>query len=487
MPSDGPEVRFLHPSSLLFSVGSAARRLLVPGLFVLFASPGSAQVWLMLLFLPAVAVAGIRYWSFRYRLEEEGLLIRQGVVTRSERHVPYQRIQNINLVQNPLHRLFEVAEVRIETAGGDDPEAVVRVLSLDAVEEMRRHVFRERGVDPEAGADAPDEPSLLELPLGELVRYGIISNRGMVVVAAAFGLAWQLDLWERFEIGRDTFRGFEGWADHPAGWVAAGAGLLVAAFVMLRVLSIVWAILTLYGFRLTSDGEDLRVVHGLLTRVTKTVPRHRVQLVSIRESFLHRCFGRVGIQLETAGSGAGESGAAESQWLAPLVDRAVAPELIRAALPEIRFEDIEWQPVSDRAFRRLARRGTVVALLAVVAATWALTPWGALTALVLVPWALLHARLWVRHAGWAVRGRVVAYRSGWWERRTSVVPFAKIQVVSWSETPFDRRNRMASVRVDTAGAGRVGHRVAVPMLDATTARALRSRLAEAAAGTEFRW
>ena len=48
-------MRRLHPLSILFGVGSAARRLLLPGLFVVFVGPGGQhEFWLMLFFVPAV-------------------------------------------------------------------------------------------------------------------------------------------------------------------------------------------------------------------------------------------------------------------------------------------------------------------------------------------------------------------------------------------------------------------------------------------------
>ena len=59
------------------------------------------------------AAALFRYWSYRYRLDHDELVVRQGVLFRNERHIPYARVQNIDLVQNPLHRLFGVAEVRL--------------------------------------------------------------------------------------------------------------------------------------------------------------------------------------------------------------------------------------------------------------------------------------------------------------------------------------------------------------------------------------
>ena len=61
------------------------------------------------------------------------------------------------------------------------------------------------------------------------------------------------------------------------------------------------------------------------------------------------------------------------------------------------------------------------------------------------------------------------------------------QTVLRSASPFDRRRRMASVRVDTAGAGRVGHRIDIPFLPVHDADALARTLSVAAGETRFRW
>ena len=105
----------------------------------------------------------------------------------------------------------------------------------------------------------------------------------------------------------------------------------------------------------------------------------------------------------------------------------------------------------------------------------------------LVVWAFVHARLYVKHLGWAVGDRAVLFRSGWLWREITVARFNKIQAVTLGESPFDRRARMASVRVDTAGAGDASHGVDIPYLARTTADELHRRLAGEAARTAFRW
>ena len=89
--------------------------------------------------------------------------------------------------------------------------------------------------------------------------------------------------------------------------------------------------------------------------------------------------------------------------------------------------------------------------------------------------------------GWALTDGAVLYRSGWLWRQLTAARFTKIQAVALHESPFDRRNIMARIRVDTAGAGDFSHRVDIPYLAKATALELQGLLAAQAAGTELRW
>src|SRR5688500_13426156 len=144
--------RRLHPASILFTLGSTAKNFVFPGIATLFASRSGEWgmgLGLTLVLAPLSLIALVRALSIRYRFEEHELVIRSGFVFRSVRHLPYGRIHNLDAVRSPLHRVLGVAEVRIETGGGAEPEAALQVISLDALREMRREVFERRTVaDP---------------------------------------------------------------------------------------------------------------------------------------------------------------------------------------------------------------------------------------------------------------------------------------------------------------------------------------------------
>jgi putative membrane protein len=494
----GPERR-LHPSSFLFSMGAHVRSLLIPGALVIFTAGSSGRdwdVWLMALIIPYTVAAIIRSLSYRYRFDADEMVVRRGWIFRSERHIPYARIQNVDAVQNVLHRALGVAEVRVETASGGEPEATMTVLPVEAFAEMRRFVFSGRpaaDVDdnpdepaPITDAASPDTEVLIQLQPRELLLHGFIESRGAVLMAGGVGVLWELGLFDRFVrlatggdlarrgVVRQLVRAAIGQDAVSVPQIAVTLGAFVALLLVLRLVSMVWA-------------YDLRVDYGLLTRISATIPLRRIQTLTVTESPLHRWFGRVSVHVDTAGGDGGKEQPTRREPIGPIVGRDQLAALTAALLPSVSLADVNWQPPHRRAFRRaLVRVSLVVALglaLMIVLLRW----WTLAAAVALFAWAWIEARQYVSHLGWALAGDAVVFRSGWLWRHTTVARFSKIQVVTRLESPFDRRTGMATVKVDTAGARKAEHTIEVPFMPAEAAAALTSTLSAHAAQTAFRW
>lgn len=520
-----PSERRLHPLSILFALGDQLRAFALPAIALFFTAGSKGwgwEIWMLPLLIPSIVGAVLRYVSFRYRYEPGEMVIRSGILFRNERHVPYARIQNLDAVQNVVHRLFGVVEVRVETGAGTEPEARMRVLPLSALEEMRAHVFGDRGgdrVDEAApvtaqASAAPDVRTLLHLTPRELAMCGLIQNKGGVLLAAGLGLLWEWNVADRMF----------GWIPIPASWrpelpeqldpdrlEAAGRGALHDAVVavtgaagslpiallaavlfvlvllaLVRLLSVVWTLVQLHDFRLTRTGEDLRTEYGLLTRVAATVPLRRVQTLTIREGVLHRLFGYTSVRVDSAGGDGGET-ASNRAWIAPIVRRAALPGLVREVLPGVDVDALDWQPVHPRAFARRLRRSTILSALLLLTAIGPAGWWAVALFAVAAAWGAVHARHWIAWLGWTGTDHFVAVRSGWLWRQVTIAPLTKLQVIATHATPFDRRAGMATLRVDTAGAKDATHRIVVPYLPADTAARLQAVLTRQAAATEFAW
>lgn len=504
-----PSEHRLHPYSIVFAFLNQIRLFVVPGILLLF-GVGSRrddwwEPWMMVFIVPSALVALLRYATYRYRHEGTELVIRSGLFFRRERHIPYARVQNIDAVQNVLHRLLNVVEVKIETGGGDAAEATMSVLPLSALRELRERVFADRSsaspapaTDPGTPAEAaPGGRTLLALDTRELLLTGFIENRGAVIIAAGMGVVWELGLFDRLmspfsdqPMGRGAIRGaIRGlFSSASVTWdrVALTLAALLALLLFIRLLSMGWALVRLHGFRLTLLNGDARSEFGLLTRVATTIPLRRIQSLTVREGVMHRVFGRVAVAVDTAGGHADQQGGQNvREALAPLLRRAALADFVRTVVGT-EIDGVEWHPPAPGAFRREVKRWLFTGAL-ITAPVYAWIGWSAFaTVPLVVAWAALGARQTIRYMGWAETGDAVLLKRGWLLRRTTVVPFARIQVVTRYESPFDRRTRMARVHVDSAGAS-AGSVLAIRYMPGGAAAALHARLAAAAAETHFRW
>jgi len=501
-PGDAPPDQRLHPWSWLFVLIVQLRQFLLPLVaLVVFGNRGDRdELWSNLAALVViavlVAVSILQYLTFHYRIGRDAISVRSGVVSRNRREIPFARIHNVVVHQNPLHRLFGVAELRLESAGGNRPEAEMRVLRLDqamALEQLVRQRGQQAAVAEavdDAAAPAAAEDVLLQLDTAEVVRIGLLSNRGWVVVLAMLGASYQLfprgavnDAIEHG--GRQAF----GYASHlhPATWVwvVAALAMVVAFWVLLRVLSVAMALLRYHGFRLTEHERRLTVASGLLTRMRTSVARRRIQAWTLRESALQRWFGRRHLRIDIAAVVAPNGERRDLRELAPLAPPAACDALVQHLLPQLQWPPAQWRAVPQRDWWRLCLPALLVVPLLAAVAIYQVGPWGALL-LAWLPWSALRAHRTMARMGYHLDARYVAVRGGWWQRWWRFAELDKLQALRLERSPLDRWLGTASVWLDTAGAnGSVG--LCLRYLPEAEARAVFERLNGALAGRRLRW
>lgn len=480
----------LHPLSWLFVLLASIRQFIFPLLAVLiFGARDDGSAWGALFVIPLVIAAVWRQFLYRYGFGPRGLVIRDGLFFRNVRQIEYERIENIDTQRGILHRLMNVAEVKLETSSGGKPEASIRVLGLDAVQSLRERIFG--STQPTAVTRAPDAASapivaeqvLLRLSPAELMRYGFVDNRGMLVIAAAAGVLSQSGVMR----GVTEYFGKQVLTQQALvmglSLVLVVSGIFATIFFLVRLLSLGWALVALHDFTLTRQGADLRIRYGLLTRVALTLRLPRIQAAHQTESLLHRFFGRVSVLADLAGAGGqpvDENGVPHlrMRWLAPICTPRRAAELIRIALPMlVNDTQPQWQPLAPGAKGRIFRRVTLVATLILAAPSiFAFGIAAPFVWLAIVPLAWLHATQYVRRTRWALTREALLFQRGWLTRRLSIVPRNRVQVVHESVSPFDRRRSMATLIVDTAGASPITGVVRIAYLTSEDARSVADAL-----------
>jgi len=207
----------------------------------------------------------------------------------------------------------------------------------------------------------------------------------------------------------------------------------------------------------------------------------------VSAGLLHRGFGRASVRVDTAGGDGAQVQRRGRESLAPILRAGQVPALLRAVLPELSLDDIDWRPAAPGATgrelrRRLALSGALALGLVYFLGWYALA---AFAALAVLSW--FTAARYVGSLGWATVEGAVLHRSGYVRRHMTLARFSRIQAVSMVASPFDRRRQMAQVHVDTAGATGSPHRLHIPYVERETADTLYTQLAAVASRTTFHW
>jgi putative membrane protein len=490
----------LHPLTLVLGLITSLRSLIIPAIpILLFGNKfrwGGIGLFGLLLIGTAVTLL-IRYFCFSYRIQGRELITREGLLERKERHIPLEQIHEIRIEQNVLHRVFDVVEAVIETAGADGAEAKLSVLSRAEAERLREAVAARSAAKKTVPRDAPAQTTEREivrkLSVRDLVLHGLTSNH-LLSALAILGAIWAFaddvlpdSIYDRLgkllrvaagEMFRQGVRG--------ALFILAVG--LAGAMVVGLVVSTIGSVVKFFNYTLTRNGDELHRSYGLLTRRASSLPRHRLQVLKVEEGMIRRWFGLATLRADISGSKKEDSDDNKGRdVLLPIARHDELDGLLAVFFPTLASEGSDWKKVSPLAIRRGTTVGVILLTLLTIAVSAALrSGWGLLLLMLapLVYW--LNVKSYEKF-GYALGAQFFRTRQGVLGRATHIVPIAKSQVIVVRQSPFDRRLNLATLSVDTAGQSYTGGSPSISNLPLDEAMQVARKLAREAsrAGAKF--
>lgn len=464
--------RRLHPLTLV-------QRLIVslPGfVFILLPMFGErdSSAWINIIFaclyalfiLPWIALYYIR---FRYWVTPSELIVHSGVVTRRNRNIPIDRIQNIEIEQGLLQRLLGTAKVAVYTAGSSKAEGVLEYVSLVEAHEIRASIrqlqseIKVSTVLKTQSQDSVEEPPsnpLAEIEIATVeALFKMSTKRAFLSGAFHFSLLYIAGIFSLLQyIEPDPTILFSWLLQGPldpwrpaleeSPFVAVTFGIFVAVFLGWAT-GVLITVNKNYGFSITLQDGKLHRRNGLMTLSESTIPLKKIQSLIIRTNPIMRRFGFYRLEVQTMGIDVEENG---FQLAAPCARREEVEQILAAInapwLPS------DWQPVSRLTIRRFAFRNSALVLIILAGLVLFVPeafPW-AWSCLALLPLILALSITRYKKMGYALGDKDIAIKRGIFRQYMWIIPVAKSQSFSLGATYFQRRLGLENLYVDTAGA-----------------------------------
>ncbi|MBC2378852.1 PH domain-containing protein [Listeria welshimeri] len=364
------EERRLHPISLIKEIITNIRRNIVPivvGLFSVFRainSRGYLPNWAVYLIIVIVVLlvltpAVLKYITYKYTLEDQGIRIKYGLIFRKNTYIPYERIQTVQKKQWFFFIPFNVCQVLIETAGGNGKaEADLVAVPVGVVDELKDLRDGKKAAIQEVAPET-EEKEVAEAEIEAPEKTVVLQTKQLILMAVTSGgvfgtLLIVLAFMQQF---RDVI---------PTDWMETQAeqlwkmGIIVFIILIILLLLVLWGISIVttlfkyFQFKLMKYPHSLVIEKGLLERNHTTISLARIQGITIIESPLRQMLGLVAVKVITAGNSGDEKQSGDILLL-PIMKKDLALKTLKEMLPNYVFEIEEMERAPKSSLRRFLR------------------------------------------------------------------------------------------------------------------------------------
>ncbi len=112
---------------------------------LLFEAEGGGLVFFILIivgliwsiFIP-LPFAHWSYENYKYELQKDRIYIERGIIWKRYASIPYERVQNVDIIRGPLTRMFGLSDLHIQTAGASAEAMVEGKIPGITVEEANK-------------------------------------------------------------------------------------------------------------------------------------------------------------------------------------------------------------------------------------------------------------------------------------------------------------------------------------------------------------
>lgn len=400
-------------------------------------------------------VIGGMYLAWRrrqYALDALSLHVRQGVLFRSQVTVRFDRIEAVDVRRPFGARILGLAELSIETAGGDDSAVGLGYLKTEEANLLRAQLLdRQAAVQRARVADvaSTDHDADQPLPPGTSVAPAAEPEAPVISIPTARVIVAELTSITSL-VGYLTIVSLGTYAVATQTWS-----------VLVALIAVAWgfgsagfgAVTRNAGYRATLWTDRLKISRGLFDHTTQTVPAGRIHAIVVSQDPIKRLFGWWTIKATIAGYGSEKS----EQELLPVGTAQDVLAFLGAMTQHLGGSAAQSELWAAMVGRREHSGDTFVSLPRRM--RW----WNPLG----------FARV-----GYRAHGDVLYLRLGRVFRAAAVIMTSHCQSVTVNAGPLDRRRRVASVRLDAVPGPTPTH---IDHLDLADAIALRDYLAAAAA------
>ena len=227
-----------------------------------------------------------KYFTFRFDFSKNDFVIKKGFLKKTKLSVPLNKIQQINLNQNFVHKILNLYEVQMETAGSDSKEVNIKAIEKNLAIEIKDFTDSLKERVKINKIDEKSENHKLEIDFFTLIKTGLTSRYFETlgfIIALFFGLLEYLDALSINYI--PSFSSFIKNGDF--GFIAVLFYVILIIFGVLGS-NLITTLVKYYKFFTLKTNNNLTISYGLLSTKTTMMSPNKVQIFSYTQNWIQK-------------------------------------------------------------------------------------------------------------------------------------------------------------------------------------------------------
>ncbi len=436
---------------LMKSLIDVVRPFILPFLIFIVSSKrwvnGSSQYEILLLLIPAVIFifTVIRYFTYRFYISDQSFIVESGLLSKKKINIPLHKISAIHIEQKLLHKPFNVAMLKIETAGSSKTEVNIPAIEWDKATRLKSTLLNQS--ESEITTTVSDEWGIISLSNTDILRYAVTTNH---VNTFFIVLALLLTYFNRLRdlVGETRVR------DIAVDFIynRHSISFYVTLSVILLVLTLLYAIVINFlkysNFHLSRKDQAYQYTTGLIDQRTNIIPFKKVQFVQSKANWLRKQFNVFQFTFKHAGGNASEERKKKS-FTFPILQQVQLDLLFHS------YYNFWKEGDGNRIHRTYVFRKFIPYLLVNMAITLFVVLryemyWLLYFSIPVLLFHLLECIMYVRRYRYYVNDEALQINSGAFGDTAILLCFKNIQSIEVSQTIFQRRSGLSNINIYTA-------------------------------------
>ena len=210
-----------------------------------------------------------KYFTFQFDFDKNDFIIKKGFFKKTKLSVPLSKIQQINLNQNFIHKILNLYEIQMDTAGSDSKEVSIKAVDKNIALDIKKFTDFLKNNNSKIEIKKTINDDELEIDFFTLIKIGLTSRYFQTlgfIAALFFGALEYLNA-----LNINIIPSF-------SSFIKSGNFGFVAI--------LIYTVIKFYRFSAKKLNNNLTVSYGLISSKTILMSPNKVQVFSYTQNWI---------------------------------------------------------------------------------------------------------------------------------------------------------------------------------------------------------